>query len=83
MSVGPLSSKSLVQIISCIESPLKAASRNSTSVSPHPCMSLEGSELLVSLSRWLMLPSELAGSTALVKHDSRVVSLRGGAKQWP
>lgn len=46
-------------------------------------MSLEGSELLVSLSRWLMLPSELAGSTALVKHDSRVVSLRGGAKQWP
>lgn len=49
-------------------------------MSPHPGMSLEDSELVI-LSGWLMLHSELAGSTVLEKHISRVVSLRGGVKR--
>lgn len=68
--MGPLFSKSLMPIIRCIESPLKTASWNTTSVNPHLCMSLEDSEL-VSLSRWLMLQSELARSTVLAKHVFR------------
>lgn len=70
-----------MQIFKCSENPLKAGSENAPFVCPHPHICLEDSEL-VTLSQWLMLCSELAGSTVLAIHTSRVVNLGGGGEQW-
>lgn len=64
VSMGLLFSESLMQISIYIGSPLKADARHTTSVCPHPCISLEDSEL-VTLSQWRMLPSEPNGNMVL------------------